>query len=142
MTMKLVTRYGSMWPKNRHSFDELEKQGKGEDLEGVYVLYDGTMPVYVGKGGILSRLVRHRDSKTRSKFWDYFSWFEVPNSDLLHDAEALLLKTLPYYLRLLNRQQANFRGPRAIELEANQPPDFVEKPRFLKIAKAKKKKKH
>ena len=137
---RLVMRYGRMWPRNQHSFEELEKQRRGHDVEGIYVLYDGSMPVYVGKGGILSRLVSHRDSNTRSKFWDYFSWFEVPNSDLQHDAEALLLKVLPYYLRLLNRQQANFLVPKRIKLKASTPPDFVQKPRFVKIAKRKKKK--
>jgi hypothetical protein len=138
---KLVTRYGKQWPRNRSSFEELEKQGKGREVGGIYVLYDGSMPVYVGKGGILNRLVRHRDSTTRGQFWDYFSWFEIRNSDLQADAEALLLKTLPYYLRLLNRQQANFHGRKGIKLRVNEPPDFVKKPKFLKIAKRKEKKK-
>jgi hypothetical protein len=137
---RLVTRYGKLWPRNLHSLQELEHR-LGHDVEGIYVLYDGSMPVYVGKGEILSRLVRHRDSNTRSKFWDYFSWFEVPDADLQHEAEALLLKVLPYYLRLLNRQQAHFQNAESIMLKASTPPDFVQKPRFVKIAKRKKKKK-
>jgi hypothetical protein len=50
--MRLVTKYGKMWPRNDYSLEALAAQGK---LNGVYVLYDGSMPVYVGKGAILMR---------------------------------------------------------------------------------------
>jgi hypothetical protein len=138
--MKLVRKYGKLWPRNDYSLEALAKQGKGEKLQGVYVLYDGSMPVYVGKGILLNRLMGHRKSKTRQNFWDYFSWFEIRNSDLRHDVEALLLKTLPYYLRLLNKQQANFQHVRRTKLSENRPPDVVLKPNFVKIAKRSKKK--
>ena len=134
--MRLVTKYGKMWPRNDYSLEALAEQGK---LNGVYVLYDGSMPVYVGKGAILTRLKGHRKSKTRSGFWDYFSWFEVRDLDLQHDAEALLLKILPYYLRLLNRQQANFSHVRGTKLRESKAPDVVIKPKYLKIVKRRKK---
>jgi hypothetical protein len=136
--MKLVTKYGKLWPRNEHSIKALAEEGKG--LKGIYILYDGSMPVYVGKGLILRRLKGHRNSSTRSDFWDYFSWFEVRNPDLLHDAEALLLKTLPYYLRLLNKQQAGFPGARKVKLKEPDPPEFIEKPTFVKIIRRRKKK--
>jgi hypothetical protein len=135
--MKLVTKYGKMWPRNDHSLEALARHG---NVRGIYVLYDGSMPIYVGKGILLKRLVGHRKSKTGRTFWDYFSWFEVKNSDLRHEVEALLLKTLPYYLRLLNRQQANFQKVRGTKLQENKPPDVVLKPNFVKIAKRSKKK--
>ena len=134
--MRLVTKYGKLWPRNDYSLEALAAQGK---LNGVYVLYDGSMPVYVGKGEILSRIIGHRKSKTRSGFWDYFSWFEVRDSNLQHDAEALLLKILPYYLRLLNRQQANFPHVRKTKLAENKAPDVVIKPKYLKIVRRRKK---
>lgn len=135
--MKLVTKYGKMWPRNDHSLETLATHG---NLRGIYVLYDGSMPVYVGKGVLLSRLIGHRESKTRRNFWDYFSWFEIKNSDLRHEVEALLLKTLPYYLRLLNKQQANFQKVRQTKLQENKPPDIVLKPKFVKSAKRSRKK--
>src|SRR5260370_38475378 len=135
--MSLVTNYGKLWPRNDHSFEALERRRK---LTGVYVVYDGSVPVYVGKGTILTRLEGHRKSRTRRDFWDYFSWFEVRDSELRHDAEALLLKTLPYYLRLLNKQQANFPNVRGIKLENKAPEVFVN-PRFVRISRRAKGKK-
>jgi hypothetical protein len=137
--MRLVTRYGKLWPRNDHSIEELVKVGRG--LTGVYILYDGSMPVYVGKGVIPSRIKGHRRSRTRSKFWDYFSWFEVRDPGLRHEAEALLLKTLPYYLRLLNKQQAGFPRNTKLPLENPEPPEFIKKPKFVKVVWPRKRKK-
>ena len=132
--MKLVSKYGKLWPRNDDSFKALAAHGKGEDLRGLYVLYDGSMPVYVGKGAIMTRLAGHRKSKARRDFWDYFSWFEVRDAGLQHDVECLLLKILPYYLRLLNKQQAHFPGVRGIKLKSKSP-EVVTKPKFVKIVR-------
>jgi hypothetical protein len=131
--MGLVTRYGRRWARNDESFSELGKEPK---LKGLYILYDGSMPVYVGRGVILSRLEEHRENTTRRRFWDYFSWYEIPNKELLKDAEALLIKTLPYYLHLLNRRNERFVGPRrAKEQPRDKRPEAVEKPKFVTVKK-------
>jgi hypothetical protein len=137
--MKLVTKYGKMWPRNDHSLRALAEHGKPGGVCGVYVPYDGSMPVDVGKGEILRRLNGHRKSKTRGNFWDYFSWIEVQNPDLRHDVEALLLKILPYYLPLLNKQQASFKHIRGTKLGEAKAPDVVIKPKSVKIVRRSKK---
>ena len=99
--MQLVKSYRRMWARNDQNFKKLKGEGK---VQGLYILYDGSMPVYVGRGRILSRLEEHRKSKRVGRFWDYFSWYAIPDAGLQKDTEALLIKTLPYYLRLLNKQ--------------------------------------
>lgn len=77
-------------------------------LQGVYILCDGSMPVYIGRGRIASRITRHQRSKSRGQFWDHFSWYAIPDGRLEADVEALLLRMLPFYLRSLNKQRARF----------------------------------
>jgi len=59
----------SEWP------DE-EKRPALEEAEGVYVLFRGVRPLYVGQGHIGSRIHNHcRD--WLAPWWDNVSWFEV-----------------------------------------------------------------
>jgi len=51
---------------------------------------------------------RARLSKIRGPFWDHFSWYSL-NSKIIHDAEALILRMLPPYLRSLTKQKVKFR---------------------------------
>jgi hypothetical protein len=129
----LVSSYGRMWARNSKNFTKLGKQG---DLRGVYVLYDGSMPVYVGRGIILTQLRGHRASKRRRRFWDYFSWYEIPDEVLRKDTEALLIKMLPYYLRLLNKKNEGFVGPKKSQKQSKSKiPEAVDKPKFVRIKK-------
>jgi hypothetical protein len=66
-------------------------------------LYDGSMPLYIGKGNIHHRLYRHRASMSKSRYWDYFSWYEIKNEKLRGEIESILLRLLPFYLRSLNK---------------------------------------
>ena len=59
------------------------------------VLYDGSMPMYVGMGNIRSRLRKARRGKSRGQMWDHFSWFKLSDTTFMRDVEALLLRTLP-----------------------------------------------
>ena len=127
--MRLVTKYARMWARNDENFETL-----GEQVQGVYVLYDGTMPVYVGHGFILDRLISHRFSERKKHFWDYFPWYAIPNERLQKETETLLLKTLPYYLRLLNKQRGSFLLAPS-KKQANKVPEKVEKPKFVSIVK-------
>ena len=129
----LVTSYGRMWARNKENILRLRGRGK---LQGLYILYDGSMPVYVGHGRLSPRLGSHGRSNTRGRFWDYFSWYAIPNEVLQKDAEALLIKTLPYYLRLLNRQNEGFAGPQhGVKQSKNHVPQEVRKPKFVKLKK-------
>jgi hypothetical protein len=104
--MRLVRMFGEMWTRNSENINRipLPKQGG----TGVYILYDGSMPVYVGKGRIRYRIDGARRSKTRGQLWDHFSWYVIKNTDVIHDTEAIFLRMLPSYLRSLTKQSGHF----------------------------------
>jgi hypothetical protein len=121
--MRMVRRYGTRWARNE---DNLARLREERPLTGVYVLSDGSMPVYIGRGSIASRIRQADRSKRRGQSWDHFSWFEVPKA-LEGDVEALLLTMLPWYLRSLNNQRARFA--RAQQIEQKEPTaDPIEPP--------------
>ena len=104
---QVVVRYGTMWARNTDNI-ELVPHSKNPGGKGVYILFDGSMPVYVGKGNINARLKSARRSKRRSPFWDRFSWFGLADPKMMHDIEVLLLSVFPTYLRSLTRQDGKF----------------------------------
>ena len=104
--MTLIKAYGRMWarnPKNLQLVANLEGTG-------VYILYDGSLPVYVGMGNIYSRVSQARRSKHRGQMWDHFSWYLPCEPKFTREIEALLLKMLPIPLRILNRQKGGLPG--------------------------------
>src|SRR5579863_6357498 len=96
---QIVKRYGTMWARNDVNIANTEKVGFG-----VYVLFDGSMPMYVGKGDIHKRIEEACRSKRRQGLWDHFSWYSLTSPRLMHDIEALMLRILPPNLRFLTRQ--------------------------------------
>src|SRR5277367_689253 len=115
--MRLVRKFGEMWAKNLENISQIP--GSQQGGQGVYILYDGSMPVYVGKGNIRSRVRGARRSKTRGQFWDHFSWYVIKSPEVIHDTEAVFLRMLPPYLRSLTKQSGQF--VRAVKKnEANQ----------------------
>jgi len=125
--MAFVKRYGRMWARNAENLALMKSKG---DIKGIYVLHDGSMPVYVGRGVIWNRIGRHSQSKSRSQYWDYFSWFETNSESNEGDAEALLLRILPYYLRVLNNQRASFQQGEKIP-QKDERPELIKKPKFV-----------
>ncbi len=120
----LLTQFGEMWARNARNLDALLKKDKG--AEGVYVLYDGSTPVYVGKGNIRDRLTKATKSKRRKNFWDHFSWYVIEDEILRHDVEVLLLRALPPYLRHLTRQKGKFTNARPTDQNpARQSAEFI-----------------
>jgi hypothetical protein len=104
--MRIVTMFGEMWARNRQNINRVPRS-KQKGGKGVYVLYDGSMPVYVGKGNIRSRINIATRRGRRGQLWDHFSWYSlIP--DAMHDIEALVLRMLPPYLRSLTRQKGKF----------------------------------
>ena len=122
----LVSKYGSLFARNRANIKALRDQGP---VSGVYVLFDGSMPVYIGRGTLYRRIRRHRQSKRRKHFWDHFSWFAIPDRRFEADVEALLLRMLPFYLRSLNKQRTRFRNAEHVqEKKQNQVAEVIDRP--------------
>jgi hypothetical protein len=101
--MRVVTQYGTMWARNPDNIASIPK-----DAEGVYVLFDGSMPLYAAKGNIQDRVTRARRSKRRGQLWDRFSWYAIQDPQMIHDIEVLVLRVLPQVLRSLTRQEGHF----------------------------------
>jgi len=104
--MRLVRKFGEMWARNLENINRIPHPKQGGT--GVYILYDGSMPVYVGRGHIRHRIDGARRSKTRGQLWDHFSWYVIENPEVIHDTEALFLRMLPPYLRSLTKQTGHF----------------------------------
>jgi hypothetical protein len=105
----LVTKFGEMWAKNRENIKALPGNG-----QGVYILYDGSMPMYVGMGHVRRRIRNASKSKRRGEMWDHFSWYLLSRPKMIRDIEALLLRALPPNLRSLTGQKGKFKGLKAI----------------------------
>jgi hypothetical protein len=101
--MALIKQLGLHWPRNAENLEEIEDVAGHKS--GIYVLYHGAMPVYIGRGAISARLLSHaKEGSRKEQFWDRFSWFVVGNSKQERELESLLLEALPFYVRSLNKQ--------------------------------------
>ena len=104
--MALIDQFGEMRVRNSKNIKDVP--GSREGGQGVYILYDGSAPVYIGKGNIRQRLRAADKSGRRGKSWDRFSWYTFKDQSLIHDVEVLLLRILPPYLRYMTRQRGHF----------------------------------
>lgn len=105
--MQIITTYGTKWARNTDNINRIPRS-KEPGGKGVYILFDGSMPVYVGKGNIKARIKAARGSKRRGQLWDRFSWYALADPKMMHDIEVLALSMLPRYLRALTRQDGHF----------------------------------
>ena len=110
--MEFIRQFGELWARNSNNIGDEALPGKSSGGQGVYILYDGSTPVYIGKGNLRQRLRAAGKDKRRKDSWDHFSWFLIKDQDedLIHDVEVLLLRILPPYLRYMTRQSGNFIG--------------------------------
>jgi hypothetical protein len=127
--MALISARGEMWPRNDNAVNAIPHSVKGG--KGIYILYDGSTPVYVGKGNIQWRIQDARRSKRRGQSWDHFSWYKILSSKHRHDVEALLIRMLPPYLRILNRQRGEFLNARRYPKPKNKNPDPIKRPHLI-----------
>jgi hypothetical protein len=124
--MALIRQFGEMWARNAKNIEAVPGSSRGG--QGVYILYDGSTPVYVGKGNIRQRLRDADNSKRRGNSWDYFSWYILKDEALMHDVEVLLLRILPPYLRYMTRQRGHFRGVHSTDQERqHRTPVYIER---------------
>ena len=130
--MKLVRQFGELWARNPENIDDVPGRSKGG--QGVYILYDGSTPVYVGKGNIRQRLRDADKSGRRRNSWNHFSWYVITNRDLIHDVEVLLIRILPLYLRYLTRQRGHFKGVGSTH-QTNRIPKHIARPKFMRSSK-------
>jgi hypothetical protein len=100
--------HGEYWCREKKNF--LAIKNTYQNPVGLYALYSGLTPVYFGKGRIASRLRNHDKSGSRGRYWDHFSWYKIEEKEILQDLEILLLRILPVYLHMLNRQRGKFLG--------------------------------
>jgi hypothetical protein len=101
--MALIKQFGLHWPRNQENLEEMEDLAGHKS--GIYVLYHGAMPVYIGRGAISTRLRSHgQEGSRKDQFWDRFSWFVIGKGATERELEALLLEALPFYVRSLNKQ--------------------------------------
>jgi hypothetical protein len=121
--MALLKKYGEMWVRNKENIDSIPRSRNGG--RGIYVLYSGSMPVYIGMGKIHRRIIKARLSKRRGKMWDHFSWYIPLSSALTRDIETLLLRMLPVYLRILTRQRGKFMGGKKTRRPKNGQPEII-----------------
>ena len=123
---RLFESYGTQWARNTENLQALKGLGK---RWGVYVLCDGSMPVYIGRGRLAKRISGHKRSRRKGQFWDHFSWYAMPSRRFEADVEALLLRMLPFYLRSLNKQRTKFTDAKRIT-QASPVADPIKRPNF------------
>lgn len=117
----IVSAYGTMWARNAGNIRAIP-----HTATGVYILFDGSMPVYVGKGNIQERIIRARHSTRRGQLWDHFSWYALGDPRAMHDIEVLILRMLPRYLRALTRQDGHFlKAKRHQQDKKNRISDYI-----------------
>lgn len=134
--MSLVCEHGFPWPRNEKNLQEIKRICKGK--KGVYVLSHGAMPMYVGKGKIASRVRGHaKEDSSKSKYWDHFSWFVI-NNGFENEIEVMLLRSLPFFVRSLNRQTGSL-GRKNRRKPVDGTPKVVDLPKLWHKRKKRKK---
>jgi hypothetical protein len=134
--MTLIKQFGERWARNPENIKDKRMPGRKKGGHGVYILYDGSTPVYIGKGNIRARLMAADKDKRRRDSWDHFSWYVIKDESLRHDVEVLLIRMLPIYLRHLTRQRGHFKGGSSTHQEKlNRTPKYIAPPKFVRSSK-------
>jgi hypothetical protein len=130
--MELIKRFGERWARNSENIKDKRLPGKRKGGQGVYILYDGSTPVYIGKGNIRARLIDADKDKRRKDSWDHFSWYVIKN--IIHDVEVLLIRMLPIYLRHLTRQRGHFKSVSSTD-QKTRIPKYIAPPKFMRSSR-------
>jgi hypothetical protein len=91
-------RYVRLWPRDLLHIEDQQSALKDKlTWPGIYILYRGSVPYYVGKAhNVYRRLCDHSNIDTRyGNLWDMFSAFAVSDPDARNDVEAILIQAMP-----------------------------------------------
>src|SRR6266851_6659799 len=116
----IVRRYGKLWTRVPENLKQLASKDL-RNATGVYALYNGTMPVYIGKGIFSNQIKKHNHSNRKSPYWEHFSWYEIKGEGLDKEIESLLLRVFPFYVRSLNRMAGKFESGTRIHARSEEP---------------------
>ena len=116
----IVGRYGKLWTRVPANLKKLTSKDL-RNASGVYALYNGTMPVYIGKGIFSKQIKSHAGKGKKSPFWEHFSWYEINGNGLAKEIESLFLRVLPFYVHSLNRMGGKFASGRKIDAASKTP---------------------
>jgi hypothetical protein len=116
----IVGRYGKLWTRVPANLKRLASKDL-KNASGVYALYNGTMPVYIGKGKFSKQIKSHAGKGKKGPFWEHFSWCEINGKGLDKEIESLFLRLLPWYVRSLNRMGGKFASGEKIEAASKTP---------------------
>jgi hypothetical protein len=116
----IVLRYGKLWTRVPENLKQLASKDL-RNTTGVYALYNGTMPVYIGKGIFSNQIKKHNRNNRKSPYWEHFSWYEIKGEGLDKEIESLLLRIFPFYVRSLNRMAGNFESGTRIRARSRGP---------------------
>lgn len=96
---EVVKAAAQMWPRVVFDFDGWPTVKECLREPGVYVLFRGDEPYYVGKTkNKLFRRIQAHATRTRDRyyhFWNYFSAFVVPNPKHRDEVEGVLIASMP-----------------------------------------------
>ena len=126
--MRLILHRGEMWARNTKNIEKILGSGKGG--KGVYILFDGSTPMYIGRGNIRQRIRKARASKRRGQCWDHFSWYVVSQRKHEVELEALLLRMFPPQMRILNRQRGKLPGAQK-HIQDDTQPEAINRPHIF-----------
>jgi len=126
----IIKMRGEMWARNEQTVAAIPGSTEAGG-RGIYILFDGSTPVYVGRGLIRRRVRNARNSPRRGERWDHFSWYSVPNEKHQRELEALLLRMLPPFLRVLTRQRGKLPGATKYPTPKNTNPDPIKRSKRL-----------
>jgi len=122
--MPLIKQFGLHWPRNPENLEEIEDLAGHKS--GIYVLYHGAMPVYIGRGALRARLLSHaKEGSKKEQFWDRFSWFVIGSAKRERELESLLLEALPFYVRSLNKQTGKLQRRLQVPAPSRELIDFA-----------------
>jgi hypothetical protein len=108
---KLITNYGRYWERSKLfeiKGDNVNKTWKWPaslwdentkvKFHGIYILYRGMTPVYVGSAmgrhGIFKRLQNHTHDWL-APMWDNVCWYRFDNRKTINVVESLLIASIP-----------------------------------------------
>jgi hypothetical protein len=137
ISLDFVKEYGRLWP--RAVFDCVTSEGGrrktylAKELEilhqpGVYILYRDDLPFYIGKSDdwIWHRLHVHarRFGGPYTYFWNYFSFFAIPEKSVRTLVESILIAAIPTAANSSNPKLNRKRVPPAVGKMMKQLRDF------------------